>query len=146
MLKNKIKSCFSFRKNRIRKNRRKALKGCPHKKADCVQVFKMSPKKPNSSNRSVAKVQLVRGRKLNIKIPGIGHNLQKHSTVLVRGGSAPDLPGVNLVAVCGKFDLAVQELRRNSRSKYGGSKVIIAQLISEIKVVKKPPKKKKGYY
>jgi small subunit ribosomal protein S12 len=123
MLKNKLKRSLFFRKQKIKKKRSKVLQSCPQVKADCIRVFKMSPKKPNSANRSVARVRLSNGRRLTISIPGIGHNLQKHSTVLVRGGRSPDLPGVNLTAICGKFDLKIQNLRRTSRSKYGGSKL-----------------------
>jgi small subunit ribosomal protein S12 len=83
----------------------------------------MSPKKPNSAKRSVARVLLSNKRKATVYIPGMGHNLQKHSTVLVRGGPAQDLPGVNLRLIRGKFDLERVYGRGKSRSKYGGRKV-----------------------
>jgi small subunit ribosomal protein S12 len=83
----------------------------------------MSPKKPNSAKRSVARVLLSNKRKTTVFIPGIGHNLQKHSTILVRGGRAQDLPGVNFRAMRGQFDLERIYGRAKSRSKYGGKKV-----------------------
>lgn len=97
--------------------------GSPQKKGDCIRVFKMSPKKPNSAKRSVARVLLSNKKKTTVYIPGIDHNLQKHSTILVRGGRAQDLPGVNFRAVRGKFDLDRVYGRSKSRSKYGGGKV-----------------------
>jgi len=83
----------------------------------------MSPKKPNSAKRSVARVLLSNKKKTTVFIPGMGHNLQKHSTVLVRGGRAQDLPGVNFRVIRGKFDLERVYGRGKSRSKYGGRKV-----------------------
>ena len=123
MLKNSVKSIVTFRVRKIKKKRTKALMGSPQKKGDCLRVFKMSPKKPNSAKRSVARVLLSNRRKTTVFIPGIGHNLQKHSTVLVRGGRAQDLPGVNFRALRGQFDLERIYGRSKSRSKYGGKKV-----------------------
>jgi small subunit ribosomal protein S12 len=123
MLKNCLKAMVSFRIRKTKKKRTKALVGSPQKKGDCLRVFKMSPKKPNSAKRSVARVLLSNTKKTSVYIPGIGHNLQKHSTVLVRGGSAQDLPGVNLRVIRGKFDLERVYGRAKSRSKYGGRKV-----------------------
>jgi small subunit ribosomal protein S12 len=123
MLKNCLKSLVSFRVRKIKKKRTKALIGSPQKKGDCLRVFKMSPKKPNSAKRSVARVLLSNKRKATVYIPGVGHNLQKHSTILVRGGRAQDLPGVNFRAIRGKFDLERVYGRGKSRSKYGGRKV-----------------------
>jgi small subunit ribosomal protein S12 len=97
--------------------------GAPQKKGDCLRVFKLSPKKPNSAKRSVVRVLLTNGRKPTAYIPGGDHSLQKHSTILVRGGNSPDLPGVNLRALRGKFDLDRVYGRAKSRSKYGGRKV-----------------------
>ena len=84
----------------------------------------MSPKKPNSAKRSVARVLLTNKKRATVYIPGIGHNIQKHSTILVRGGRAQDLPGVNLRAIRGKFDLERVYGRKKSRSKYGGERVL----------------------
>jgi small subunit ribosomal protein S12 len=123
MLKNSLKALVSFRIRKIKKKRTKALKGSPQKKGDCIRVFKMSPKKPNSAKRSVARVLLSNKKKTTVYIPGVGHNLQKHSTILVRGGRAQDLPGVNFRAIRGKFDLDRVYGRGKSRSKYGGRKV-----------------------
>jgi small subunit ribosomal protein S12 len=123
MVKNSVSAIMSFRQNKIKKKRTKALLGCPQKKADCVRVFKLSPKKPNSAKRSVARVLLSNKKKTIVYIPGVGHNLQKHSTVLVRGGRAQDLPGVNFRVFRGKFDLERVYGRGKSRSKYGGRKV-----------------------
>jgi small subunit ribosomal protein S12 len=123
MLKNSLTAIVSFRVRKIKKKRTKALIGSPQKKGDCLRVFKMSPKKPNSAKRSVARVLLSNKKKTTVYIPGVGHNLQKHSTVLVRGGRAQDLPGVNFRAIRGKFDLERIYGRAKSRSKYGGRKV-----------------------
>jgi small subunit ribosomal protein S12 len=123
MLKNCLKSLVSFRIRKIKKKRTKALTGSPQRKGDCLRVFKMSPKKPNSAKRSVARVLLTNKKKATVYLPGVGHNLQKHSTILVRGGRAQDLPGVNFRAIRGKFDLERVYGRAKSRSKYGGRKV-----------------------
>jgi small subunit ribosomal protein S12 len=123
MLKNSLTAIVSFRVRKIKKKRTKALIGSPQKKGDCLRVFKMSPKKPNSAKRSVARVLLSNKKKTTVYIPGVGHNLQKHSTVMVRGGRAQDLPGVNFRAIRGKFDLERIYGRAKSRSKYGGRKV-----------------------
>lgn len=123
MLQNSLKGLMTFRIRKIKKKRTKALKGSPQKKGDCIRVFKMSPKKPNSAKRSVARVLLSNKKKTTVFIPGVGHNLQKHSTVLIRGGRAQDLPGVNFRAIRGKFDLERVFGRKKSRSKYGGEKV-----------------------
>lgn len=123
MLKNSLKSIVNFRIRKIKKKRTKALIGSPQKKGDCLRVFKMSPKKPNSAKRSVARVLLTNKKKTTVYIPGVDHNLQKHSTVLVRGGRAQDLPGVNFRVIRGKFDLERVYGRAKSRSKYGGRKI-----------------------
>jgi small subunit ribosomal protein S12 len=123
VIKNSVRGMLDFRERKIKKKRTKALKGSPQKKGDCLRVFKMSPKKPNSAKRSVARVLLSNKKKTSVYIPGIGHNIQKHSTILVRGGRAQDLPGVNFRAIRGKFDLERVFGRKKSRSKYGGEKV-----------------------
>jgi small subunit ribosomal protein S12 len=93
MLKNSVKSIVTFRIRKIKKKRTKALMGSPQKKGDCLRVFKMSPKKPNSAKRSVARVSLSNKRRTSVFIPGIDHTLQKHSTILVRGGGGSRFSG-----------------------------------------------------
>jgi small subunit ribosomal protein S12 len=95
------------------------LKGCPQKRGVCLRVFTRSPKKPNSAARQIAKVRLSDGSEIMGYIPGVGHSLQEHSVVLVRGGRVRDLPGVNYHLVRGGFDFAGVVLRKSSRSKYG---------------------------
>jgi len=94
------------------------LASVPQKKALCLRLFTLSPKKPNSANRRVAKVNVL-GRTLYVKIPGEKHTLQQHSTVLIRNGNVRDLVGVNHVAVRGKLDLLGVVNRKTSRSVYG---------------------------
>ena len=105
----------------LRKKRTKApsLHHCPQKNGVCLQVFTTPPKKPNSANRKVARVKLTNGDSVTCYIPGEGHNLQKHSVVLVRGGKAKVVPGAKYKAVRGKFDFLGLSKRRTSRSKYG---------------------------
>lgn len=118
-------SLYSDRKKKKKKKRTKSLNGCPQKRGDCIRVFTMSPKKPNSANRSVARVSLSNNKNVTVFIPGISHNLQKHSTVLIRGGRAQDLPGVHFRAIRGKFDLDRLYGLGKSRSKYGGRKLLV---------------------
>lgn len=94
-------------------------KGTPFKRGVCLQVKTMTPKKPNSALRKVARVRLTSGMEVTAFIPGEGHNLQEHSIVLVRGGRRKDLPGVRYQVVRGVLDAAGVEDRKNSRSKYG---------------------------
>ena len=94
----------------------------PFKRGVCVKVYVTTPKKPNSAQRKVAKVRLSNGMEVIAYIPGIGHNLQEHSVVLVRGGRRKDLPGVRYTIVRGVYDAAPVEGRKTSRSKYGVSK------------------------
>lgn len=108
--------------NRIKrkyKNRMLTFKGAPHRAGVCWVIFIKSPKKPNSAKRKVTRVTLTTKRNVTCKIPGIGHNLQKHSKVLIRGGRVRDLPGVRYNVVRGKLDLRGVPLRKTSRSKYG---------------------------
>ena len=99
-----------------------AMQGCPQKKGVCLQVKIMTPKKPNSALRKVARVRLSNGIEVNTYIPGVGHNLQEHSVVLIRGGRVRDLPGVRYHVIRGTLDsIGVQE-RRKGRSKYGSKK------------------------
>ncbi len=96
-----------------------ALQNCPQKRGVCIRVFTTTPKKPNSALRKVARVRLTNGMEVTSYIPGIGHNLQEHSVVLIRGGRVKDLPGVRYHVVRGVLDtLGVQD-RKQGRSKYG---------------------------
>ncbi len=114
----------------IRKGRKKvkkksaapALRGTPQKRGVCLSVRTETPKKPNSALRKIAKVRLTNGMEVKAYIPGIGHNLQEHSVVLVRGGRVKDLPGVRYHIVRGALDAAGTKDRKTSRSKYGTKK------------------------
>jgi len=97
-------------------------KGSPFKRGVCLQVKTMTPKKPNSALRKVARVRLTSGMEVTAFIPGEGHNLQEHSIVLVRGGRRRDLPGVRYQVVRGVLDTAGVEDRKNARSRYGAKK------------------------
>lgn len=104
------------------KNTAPALQGCPQKRGVCTRVYTSTPKKPNSALRKVARVRLTNGIEVTSYIPGVGHNLQEHSVVLIRGGRVKDLPGVRYHIVRGTLDsIGVQE-RRQSRSKYGAKR------------------------
>ena len=94
-------------------------KGSPFKRGVCIKVYTVTPKKPNSAIRKVAKVRLTNGHEVIAYIPGIGHNLQEHAVVLIRGGRVKDLPGVRYHIVRGKLDAGGVENRRRGRSKYG---------------------------
>ena len=96
-----------------------ALQKCPQKRGVCVRVYTSTPKKPNSALRKVARVRLTNGIEVTTYIPGIGHNLQEHSIVLIRGGRVKDLPGVRYHVVRGTLDSIGVEGRKQSRSKYG---------------------------
>ncbi len=113
------------RKGRERVKKKKstpALKGAPQKRGVCTRVYTSTPKKPNSALRKVARVRLTTGIEVTAYIPGIGHNLQEHSVVLVRGGRVKDLPGVRYHIVRGTLDtLGVQD-RKQGRSKYGAKR------------------------
>jgi len=106
------------------KNRSKspALKGCPQRRGVCLQVRTQTPKKPNSALRKVARVRLTNHIEVTSYIPGVGHNLQEHSIVLVRGGRVKDLPGVRYHIVRGVLDTAGVVDRKKSRSKYGAKR------------------------
>jgi small subunit ribosomal protein S12 len=99
-----------------------ALKGAPQKRGVCTRVYTSTPKKPNSALRKVARVRLTTGVEVTAYIPGIGHNLQEHSVVLVRGGRVKDLPGVRYHIVRGTLDTLGVEDRKQGRSKYGAKK------------------------
>lgn len=94
-------------------------KGSPFKRGVCLKVYTVTPRKPNSAIRKVAKVRLTNGQEVIAYIPGIGHNLQEHAVVLIRGGRVKDLPGVRYHIIRGKLDTAGVEGRKRGRSKYG---------------------------
>jgi small subunit ribosomal protein S12 len=96
-----------------------ALQNCPQKRGVCIRVFTTTPKKPNSALRKVARVRLTNGMEVTTYIPGIGHNLQEHSVVLIRGGRVKDLPGVRYHVVRGVLDTQGVQERKQGRSKYG---------------------------
>lgn len=105
-----------------KKSKSPALQGNPQKRGVCVRVYTTTPKKPNSALRKVARVRLSNGYEVTCYIPGIGHNLQEHSIVLVRGGRVKDLPGVRYKIVRGALDAAGVKDRKQSRSKYGAKR------------------------
>jgi small subunit ribosomal protein S12 len=110
------------RKQKVYRSKSRALDKCPAKRGVCLQVKTMTPKKPNSALRKIARVRLSNGREVTAYIPGEGHNLQEHSIVLVRGGRVRDLPGVRYHVVRGTLDAAGVEDRRQGRSKYGAKR------------------------
>jgi len=112
----------SGRTSKRKKSKSPALKGCPQRRGVCVQVRTMTPKKPNSALRKIARVRLTTGIEVTAYIPGEGHNLQEHSIVLVRGGRVKDLPGVRYHIVRGTLDAAGVNQRKKSRSKYGAKR------------------------
>ncbi len=99
-----------------------ALQSCPQKRGVCTRVYTVTPKKPNSALRKVARVRLTNGIEVTTYIPGVGHNLQEHSIVLIRGGRVKDLPGVRYHVIRGTLDAAGVNDRRQSRSKYGAKR------------------------
>ena len=99
-----------------------ALKNCPQKRGVCTRVYTTTPKKPNSALRKVARVRLTNAIEVTAYIPGIGHNLQEHSVVLIRGGRVKDLPGVRYHIIRGSLDTAGVDSRKQGRSKYGTKK------------------------
>lgn len=102
-----------------RKDRTPALQSSPQKRGVCIRVYTTTPKKPNSALRKVARVRLTNGFEVTTYIPGVGHNLQEHSVVLIRGGRVKDLPGVRYHIVRGTLDSDGVEDRKKGRSKYG---------------------------
>src|SRR3989442_12598602 len=107
------------RQPKERRSKSPALTGHPQRRGVCLRVYTTTPKKPNSALRKVARVRLTNGMEVTTYIPGVGHNLQEHSIVLVRGGRVKDLPGVRYHLVRGAFDAVGVQNRRQSRSKYG---------------------------
>ena len=110
------------RKQAVDKSKTPALKGDPQKRGVCTRVYTTTPKKPNSALRKVARVRLSNGMEVTAYIPGIGHNLQEHSIVLVRGGRVKDLPGVRYKVIRGTLDTASVTNRAQARSRYGAKK------------------------
>ena len=110
------------RKSMQEKSKAPALKNCPQKRGVCTRVYTSTPKKPNSALRKVARVRLTNSIEVTAYIPGIGHNLQEHSVVLIRGGRVKDLPGVRYHTIRGSLDCAGVKDRKQSRSKYGVKK------------------------
>ena len=105
-----------------RKTASPALKACPQKRGVCTRVYTTTPKKPNSALRKVARVRLTNGMEVTSYIPGEGHNLQEHSSVLIRGGRVKDLPGVRYHIIRGTLDTQGVANRKQSRSKYGAKR------------------------
>lgn len=110
------------RQDKFRKETTPALKGAPQRRGVCTRVYTMTPKKPNSALRKVARVRLTSGMEITAYIPGEGHNLQEHSIVLVRGGRVKDLPGVRYKVVRGSLDASGVSDRKQARSRYGAKK------------------------
>jgi len=108
--------------NTLKRKRRVLKKGSPFKRGVCLKVTTVTPKKPNSALRKIARVRLSNGQEVTAYIPGIGHNLQEHSIVMIRGGRVKDLPGVRYHVVRGRYDTAGVEGRKQSRSLYGVKK------------------------
>ena len=110
------------RKSLEEKSKAPALKNCPQKRGVCTRVYTSTPKKPNSALRKVARVRLTNSIEVTAYIPGIGHNLQEHSVVLIRGGRVKDLPGVRYHIIRGSLDTAGVQDRAQARSKYGAKR------------------------
>lgn len=111
------------RQEQSKRTKTPALKGAPQKRGVCTRVYTTTPKKPNSALRKVARVRLVNGMEVTAYIPGIGHNLQEHSVVLIRGGRVRDLPGVRYKIIRAALDSAGVANRKRGRSKYGAKMV-----------------------
>jgi small subunit ribosomal protein S12 len=107
------------REQKRKKSKSPALTQCPQKRGVCIRVMTFTPKKPNSALRKVARVRLTNGIEVTAYIPGIGHNLQEHSAVLIRGGRIKDLPGVRYHIIRGTLDTLGVDERKKGRSKYG---------------------------
>ena len=110
------------RADKVSKNKTPALKGSPQRRGVCTRVYTTTPKKPNSALRKVARVRLSSGVEVTAYIPGVGHNLQEHSMVLVRGGRVKDLPGVRYKIIRGALDTQGVKNRKQARSRYGAKK------------------------
>ena len=110
------------RKKSVKRTTTPALQACPQRRGVCTRVYTTTPKKPNSALRKVARVRLTNGIEVTSYIPGIGHNLQEHSVVLIRGGRVKDLPGVRYHVIRGTLDALGVSDRRQGRSKYGAKR------------------------
>ena len=110
------------RKKVVKRKKTPALQECPQRRGVCTRVYTTTPKKPNSALRKVCRVRLVNGMEVTAYIPGIGHNLQEHSMVLIRGGRVKDLPGVRYKVIRAALDCAAVDGRRQGRSKYGAKR------------------------
>jgi small subunit ribosomal protein S12 len=110
------------REKQVKRSNTPAMQGCPQKRGVCVRVYTTTPKKPNSALRKVARVRLANGIEVTSYIPGVGHNLQEHSVVLIRGGRVKDLPGVRYHIIRGTLDTLGVNDRRQGRSKYGAKR------------------------
>lgn len=110
------------REKQVKKSTAPALKSCPQRRGVCTRVYTTTPKKPNSALRKIARVRLTNGIEATAYIPGIGHNLQEHSVVLIRGGRVKDLPGVRYHIIRGTLDTAGVQNRNQGRSKYGSKR------------------------
>ncbi|MEM8602303.1 MAG: 30S ribosomal protein S12 [Cyanobacteria bacterium P01_H01_bin.121] len=110
------------RRRAKKKTKSPALKACPQRRGVCTRVYTTTPKKPNSALRKVARVRLTSGFEVTAYIPGIGHNLQEHSVVVIRGGRVKDLPGVRYHIIRGSLDTAGVKDRKQGRSKYGAKR------------------------
>ena len=110
------------RQDKVSKTKAPALKGSPQRRGVCTRVYTTTPKKPNSALRKVARVRLTSGVEITAYIPGVGHNLQEHSIVLVRGGRVRDLPGVRYKVIRGALDTQGVKNRKQARSRYGAKK------------------------
>ena len=110
------------RQDKVEKTKTPALKGSPQRRGVCTRVYTTTPKKPNSALRKVARVRLTNNMEVTAYIPGIGHNLQEHSVVLIRGGRVKDLPGVRYHIVRGSLDTTGVANRKQARSKYGAKR------------------------
>src|SRR5688500_15507503 len=106
----------------VKKNKVPALQACPEKRGVCTRVYTVTPRKPNSALRKVARVRLTNGQEVTVYIPGEGHNLQEHSVVLIRGGRTADLPGIRYRVVRAALDTSGVSDRKQARSKYGAKK------------------------
>jgi len=118
-----INQLIRIGRNKLRvKTKAPALLGCPQRRGVCTRVYTTTPKKPNSALRKVARIKLTSGMEVTGYIPGVGHNLQEHSIVLIRGGRVQDLPGVRYHIIRGVLDTSGVEGRRQGRSKYGAKR------------------------
>ncbi|MBR6750913.1 MAG: 30S ribosomal protein S12 [Clostridia bacterium] len=110
------------RERQTKKSQTPIMEGCPQKRGVCLSVTTTTPKKPNSAVRKIARIRVVNGMEGTVYIPGIGHNLQEHSVVLIRGGRVKDLPGVRYHIIRGTLDTAGVAKRMQARSKYGAKR------------------------